>query len=564
MSLSPGLAFNQTFFGSSANPPSTIAGSADGSAFATGSILGISLLSGISGGSAATQGDLTSAITSNNIFGVSDGASTVSGSIVGSGALAGSVSAIAAAAGLLTSNHISGSVSGIATSFANLINNHMNGSSAGSSTAVGSMGDPLQVAFPGAEGYGKFAKGARASGSITIYTVNNQSDLETALTASGSRIVIFGSSGDYRWTSGLTVGNGNLTVLGQTAPSPGVMISGTGVNIRASEQIWRGVAFRRGNNPSGASDTVSIAALPSTAPISNIIFDHCDFSWGADGTVDFNGENENVTDCTIQNSAIYENVDSSNNLSLLNAAAGGGFVDRISYNRVFFTQGKGRFPFVSEGIVCDVTNCLMYNWASRATQVGPGATGQSYGMYVGNFFKSGPSTNGGGVSRCIDLGNNGTATDVQMFVKGNIGGDRPNDTLAENLIVAPNDRNLSGISSTVVPFSGEFDYANMSIGSDIEASVRDTAGAFYFDTERARMITEYNSDAARGVYSVGTFPSFPTYAVNTRNHATDFTTWANANGFGAQNNLATNGADVEVFNGWSATLVEHYAETLIP
>src|SRR4030067_3858138 len=86
-------------------------------------------------------------------------------------------------------------------------------------------------AFPGAMGWGSDTVGGR-SPSAKLYKVNTLADnsngscngnictgsLRYALTASGPRIVIFTVGGTISLPTSLSIGNGNLTVAGQTAP----------------------------------------------------------------------------------------------------------------------------------------------------------------------------------------------------------------------------------------------------------------------------------------------------------------------------------------------------------
>ena len=80
-----------------------------------------------------------------------------------------------------------------------------------------------QLAFPGAQGWGRFAKGARASGSPTVYHVTNLNDSGTGsfrdAVTSPNRVIVFDVAGTIRIKSALVFAK-NLTVLGQTAPRP--------------------------------------------------------------------------------------------------------------------------------------------------------------------------------------------------------------------------------------------------------------------------------------------------------------------------------------------------------
>ena len=97
-----------------------------------------------------------------------------------------------------------------------------------------------QLAFPGAVGYGRFAKGARASESPEIYHVTNLDDsgkgsLRDAV-SQPNRIIVFDVAGVIKLKSRLVFSK-NLTIAGQTAPGEGVVVYGNGVSFSAAENI---------------------------------------------------------------------------------------------------------------------------------------------------------------------------------------------------------------------------------------------------------------------------------------------------------------------------------------
>jgi len=107
------------------------------------------------------------------------------------------------------------------------------------------------VAFPGAEGFGKFAKGIRASTSPSVYHVTNLNDAGAGsfrdAVSSSNRVVVFDVAGVIKITSRIVVSS-NTYVAGQTAPGEGITIYGNGFSFSgANDCIFRYMRIRMGN-----------------------------------------------------------------------------------------------------------------------------------------------------------------------------------------------------------------------------------------------------------------------------------------------------------------------------
>ena len=104
-----------------------------------------------------------------------------------------------------------------------------------------------QLAFPGAQGWGRFATGGRGG---TVYHVTNLNDSGTGslrdAISQPNRIIVFDVSGVINIESRLVFKN-NLYVAGQTAPGEGIVVDGNGVSFSgANNIIVRHVRFRLG------------------------------------------------------------------------------------------------------------------------------------------------------------------------------------------------------------------------------------------------------------------------------------------------------------------------------
>ncbi|HRZ98404.1 MAG TPA: Por secretion system protein, partial [Paludibacter sp.] len=119
------------------------------------------------------------------------------------------------------------------------------------------------IAFPGAQGFGKFAKGARASSSPTVYRVTNLNDSGTGsfrdAVSSSNRIVVFDVAGVIKITSRIVVSS-NIYIAGQTAPGEGITVYGNGFSYSgANNVICRYLRMRMGAVGDSGKDACGIA-----------------------------------------------------------------------------------------------------------------------------------------------------------------------------------------------------------------------------------------------------------------------------------------------------------------
>src|SRR6187455_2700315 len=95
-------------------------------------------------------------------------------------------------------------------------------------SALGATAVQAVPVIPGAAGYGMETPAGRGG---TVYKVTNlnatgSGSLKECVDGTTARTCVFEVSGVIRLTSDLTIRNGRITIAGQTAPSPGIMIRG--------------------------------------------------------------------------------------------------------------------------------------------------------------------------------------------------------------------------------------------------------------------------------------------------------------------------------------------------
>lgn len=237
-----------------------------------------------------------------------------------------------------------------------------------------------QLAFPGAEGFGRFATGGRGG---TIYHVTNLNDSGTGslrdAVSQPNRIVVFDVSGVIKLKSGL-VFSSNLTVLGQTAPGEGVQVYGDRVSFSgASNIIVRHMRFRMGKSGTSGKDAAGVANG------SNMIFDHLSVLWGRDECFSISWDNKGTkpADITIQNSIIGQGLQSHSCGGLIQTDGG------VTLYRNLYIENKTRNPKV-KGLNQYVNN-VVYNWGNGGCYLmGRESAGNSWADIENNYFINGP------------------------------------------------------------------------------------------------------------------------------------------------------------------------------
>ena len=154
--------------------------------------------------------------------------------------------------------------------------------------------------IPGAAGFGTGTPAGRGGKvyRVTNLNENGPGSLGACVAAKGPRVCIFEVSGTIRLTSDLVAYNDNLTIAGQTAPSPGIVLRGASLRIQASDVLVQHLRVRVGDDLSGPPpenrDALKIEGS-AAKPARNVVIDHCSFSWALDETATTWGEWDNVS-----------------------------------------------------------------------------------------------------------------------------------------------------------------------------------------------------------------------------------------------------------------------------
>jgi hypothetical protein len=260
------------------------------------------------------------------------------------------------------------------------------------------------LAFPGAEGYGRYALGGRGGRVIRVTNLadDGPGSLRDAIQAEGPRTIVFDVSGNIDLASELDIKNGFVTIAGQTAPGDGVTLRGHSVNIRSDHVIVRYLRSRPGATVGIETDAISVFEGK------NIIIDHCSTSWATDETLSISPSGKDgirsIDNVTLQWSIIAESLNDSvhvkgpHGYGTLARGSGGA---RYTMHHNLWAHHRARMPrpgnYVPRNIdpigpVIDVRSNVFYNWGGDASGYNADTESLARYSFVGNHYIPGPNT----------------------------------------------------------------------------------------------------------------------------------------------------------------------------
>lgn len=284
----------------------------------------------------------------------------------------------------------------------------------------------VHLAFPSAEGYGRFAKGGRGGRVIEVTNLNDSgpgSLREAVEVEKGPRIIVFRVGGVIQLESRLKVpaDGGNVYIAGQTAPGDGITLTHHAFGIYYAEDvIIRHVRLRVGDANGVSTDGMGMAGA------NHSIIDHCSISWTTDeGTSSRGAKNitfqHNLIAEALNNSIHYDADDRDKTEKHSFAGSISGNIG--SYHHNLLVNCTGRNWSLAGGMEqdgktyagkLDVRNNVVYNFRDRTTDGGVKRIN-----FVNNYYKK------GAVSKDMKIftidGNELNTNDMQMaYLSGNM------------------------------------------------------------------------------------------------------------------------------------------------
>jgi len=300
--------------------------------------------------------------------------------------------------------------------------------------------EPVLLAFPGAEGFGKSAVGGRSGQVIKVANLNDSGpgSFREAVTASSRRIVVFEVSGIINLESDLNIYNPYLTIAGQTSPG-GILITGYQTLVNTHDVIIRHMRFRVGSHRiADGADPESLDAFdiwgdywgPNKAY--NIIVDHCSFSWGVDETITVTGGviNTTIQWCIVSEGLRYAGHPKGEHSKGLMVSGKYKGPNTVSVHHNYIAHNTARNPLISSpedvDLIADLVNNVSYNWKGGLS---PENSGTAKTNWVHNYSKQGANSNS--YSFELQYSHRVSPPIPLIYVNGNIGSTRLSQSAPE-------------------------------------------------------------------------------------------------------------------------------------
>lgn len=262
------------------------------------------------------------------------------------------------------------------------------------------------LAFPGAEGAGRFALGGRGGAVLRVTNLNDSGpgSLRAAVESRGPRTIVFDIGGTLTLQSPLTIRQGRVTLAGQTAPGGGITLRGQPLVVAADDVIVRHLRVRLGDETGVQEDAVSITRG------NRIILDHISASWSVDETLSagsrYDPPERGIYDVTVQWSLIAESLNASNHAkgehgygSLMR----GGHGARMTFHHNLWASHHARMPRPGNynppavdplGPRFEFRNNLFYDWGGSHSGYNADTDSLSTYAFIANAYIPGPDSTG--------------------------------------------------------------------------------------------------------------------------------------------------------------------------
>lgn len=287
------------------------------------------------------------------------------------------------------------------------------------------------LAFPGADGYGKYTTGGRGGEVCYVTRTDDCADnnlvegtLRWALRHDNGgkpRTILFATSGTIYLTSKLKMQYPDVSILGQTAPGGGITITGYPLYICRNNVIIRYVRFRAGDIPNESLTGLDMENCD------NVILDHCSMTWSMEECLTAYDTDYTTVQWCIIGEGLYNSKNSKGSRAY--ATQWGG--EHSTMHHTLITNSMSRSPRFNgvrnvsnnrgdhdQWVDSEFANNVMFNWGtnnggSYGGENNPACNGYNRVYMINNYWRPGPNA---GNSRYFT---NPSSPYGEWYLKGN-------------------------------------------------------------------------------------------------------------------------------------------------
>ncbi|MCP3732495.1 pectate lyase [Sphingomonas sp. MG17] len=261
-----------------------------------------------------------------------------------------------------------------------------------------------QLAFPGAEGAGRFSQGGRGGRVLFVTNLDDSGpgSLRSAVETKGPRTILFSLSGTIKLAKPLVIREGQVTIAGQSAPGDGITLRDHRLEVAADDVVIRYIRSRLGDESKTESDAIWINRGR------RIILDHVSASWSVDETLSasarYTNADEGFYDLTVQWSIISESLTRSLHVKGAHGFGSlirGGRGSRISFHHNLWANHSARMPRPGNydgpavdpvGALFDFRSNVFYNWGGTRSGYNADKAAHAQYNFVDNAYVAGPQS----------------------------------------------------------------------------------------------------------------------------------------------------------------------------
>ena len=239
--------------------------------------------------------------------------------------------------------------------------------------------------LPGEKGFALYTPAGRNGRVLFVSNLRDSGSdsLREALEFNGPRTIIFEVSGTIHCKSPLMINDPFVTIAGQTAPSPGILIKGS-LMVNTHDVLIQHLSIRPGID-GVYTDALSIGIEGRDA--TDIVVDHCSFAWATDEVIEVLDRQKDLRlsflHCLIS-SSIPDRENGDEYYGQLMYGKG-----KVDIQKSYFAHHGQRTPMSSMSDFAFINN-VCYNRAERFVQLAGEREFSNKNLIVGNVFQEGP------------------------------------------------------------------------------------------------------------------------------------------------------------------------------